>query len=78
MYRPDLVTMDLTMPVMEGLPALREIRRMDPGARIIMCSAIGQKNLIMEAIHSGAKDYIVKPFQSSRVLEAVSRALNGH
>lgn len=73
--RPDLVTMDITMPVMEGVEAVKEIRKIDPSANIVMCSAMGQKNLIIEAIQSGAKDFIVKPFQSNRVLEAVSKAI---
>ncbi|WP_276353873.1 response regulator [Cohnella caldifontis] len=74
-FRPDLVTMDITMPVMEGLEALREIRKIDPKAKVVMCSAVGQRQLILDAIQSGAKDFIVKPFQSSRVLEAVNKAL---
>jgi two-component system chemotaxis response regulator CheY len=74
--RPDLVTMDMTMPIMEGLEALREIRKLDPKARVVMCSALGQKQLILEAIQSGAKDFIMKPFQSSRVLDAVNKALD--
>ncbi|MFC4302251.1 response regulator [Cohnella boryungensis] len=73
--RPDLVTMDITMPVMEGVEAVKEIRKFDPAANIVMCSAMGQKNLIIEAIQSGAKDFIVKPFQSNRVLEAISKAI---
>ncbi|MFB9278806.1 response regulator [Cohnella cellulosilytica] len=74
--RPDLVTMDITMPVMEGVQAVKEIRKIDPSANIVMCSAMGQKNLIIEAIQSGAKDFIVKPFQSNRVLEAISKAIS--
>ncbi len=74
--RPDLVTMDITMPVMEGVEAVKEIRKIDPSANIVMCSAMGQKNLIIEAIQSGAKDFIVKPFQSNRVLEAISKAIS--
>jgi len=75
MFRPELVTMDITMPIMEGVQALREIRRIDPQARVIMCSAVGQRQMIVEAIQSGAKDFIVKPFQSFRVLDAVQRAM---
>ncbi|MFC5470681.1 response regulator [Cohnella suwonensis] len=75
--RPDLVTMDITMPIMEGLEAVKEIRKLDPGANIVMCSAMGQRSQIIEAIQSGAKDFIIKPFQSARVLEAVSRAMDG-
>lgn len=74
-YQPDLVTMDITMPVMEGIQAVKEIRQLDPKANIVMCSAMGQRNLIIEAIQSGAKDFIIKPFQTSRVLEAVDKAI---
>lgn len=74
-YQPDLVTMDITMPVMEGIQAVKEIRKLDPKANIVMCSAMGQTNLIIEAIQSGAKDFIMKPFHSSRVLEAVDKAI---
>lgn len=73
-FRPELVTMDITMPFMEGVQALQEIRRIDPEARVIMCSAVSQRQTIVEAFQSGAKDFIVKPFQSVRVLEAVQRA----
>lgn len=76
-FRPDLVTMDITMPVMEGVEALKEIRAIDPGAKVVMCSAIGQRQFVLDAIQSGAKDFIVKPFQSSRVLEAVNKAISG-
>ena len=74
-YRPDVVTMDITMPEMEGIEALRLIRGTDPGAKVIMCSAMGQQRLIVEAIQSGARDFIVKPFQSDRVLEAVTKVM---
>jgi two-component system chemotaxis response regulator CheY len=74
-YHPDLVTLDITMPVMEGLEALRQIRRHDPFAVVIMCSAMGQKPMVIEAIKMGAKDFIVKPVQQDRVVEAVSKAL---
>jgi two-component system chemotaxis response regulator CheY len=73
--RPDLVTMDITMPIMEGIEAVKEIRKLDPEANIVMCSAMGQRNLIIEAIRSGAKDFIIKPFQTSRVLEAIDKAI---
>ncbi len=73
--KPDLVTMDITMPDMEGVDALKEIRRIDPRAVVIMCSAMGQKQMIVEAIKSGAKDFIVKPLQTARVIEAISKAL---
>lgn len=73
--RPDLVTMDITMPEMDGITAIKEIRRIDPSARVIMCSAMGQQAMVIDAIQAGAKDFIVKPFQPDRVLEAVAKAL---
>jgi len=73
--KPDLVTMDIVMPEMGGIDAVREIRRLDPDAKILMCSAMGQQALVVEAIQAGAKDFVVKPFQPSRVLEAVQRVL---
>lgn len=74
--RPDVVLMDITMPEMDGLTALKKIRELDPAARVIMCSAIGQQRLIIQAIEMGAKDYIVKPFQPQRVVSALKKALN--
>ncbi|HOQ08691.1 MAG TPA: response regulator [Syntrophomonadaceae bacterium] len=74
--RPDLVTMDITMPEMDGITAVKEIKAQDPSARIIMCSAMGQQAMVIDAIQAGAKDFIVKPFQPERVLEAVSKALD--
>ena len=73
--RPDLVTMDIVMPDMGGIDAVREITGQDPSARVLMCSAMGQQALVVEAIQAGAKDFVVKPFQPSRVLEAVNRVL---
>lgn len=73
--KPDLVTMDITMPEMDGLEALKAIKAHDPGARVIMCTAMGQKNMVVEAIQSGARDFIVKPFQPDRVVEAVKKQL---
>jgi two-component system, chemotaxis family, chemotaxis protein CheY len=73
--RPDLTTMDITMPQMDGIAALKEIRSQDPAARVIMCSAMGQQAMVIESIQAGAKDFIVKPFQPDRVLEAVRKAL---
>jgi two-component system chemotaxis response regulator CheY len=73
--KPDLVTMDITMPEMDGLAALKEIRSADPNAKVVMCTAMGQKNMVVEAIQSGAKDFIVKPFQPERVLEALNKLL---
>ena len=73
--KPDLVTMDIVMPNMGGIEAVREICKEDPGAKILMCSAMGQQGLVVEAIQAGAKDFVVKPFQPSRVLEAVQRLM---
>jgi len=73
--KPDLVTMDIIMPEMGGIEAVREITSYDPQARVLMCSAMGQQALVAEAIQAGAKDFVVKPFQPSRVLEAVQRVL---
>ena len=73
--KPDLVTMDIVMPDMGGIDAVREICKLDPNAKILMCSAMGQQALVVEAIQAGAKDFVVKPFQPSRVLEAVQRVL---
>ena len=73
--KPDLVTMDIIMPEMGGIEAVKKITQLDPSARILMCSAMGQQALVAEAIQAGAKDFVVKPFQPSRVLEAVQRVL---
>lgn len=76
--KPDLVTMDITMNGMGGISALKAIRQIDSNAKVIMCSAMGQKYLIMEAIKAGAANFIMKPFESDRVLEAVEKALAGN
>ena len=73
---PDLVIMDITMPEMDGIQAVREIKKIDPNANIIMCSAMGQQAMVIEAIQAGAKDFVVKPFQHDRVIEAVKKALS--
>lgn len=73
--RPDLTTMDITMPEMDGLSALKRIREVDPAARVVMCSAMGQQAMVIESIQAGARDFIVKPFRPDRVLEAVHKAL---
>ncbi|HEX7049026.1 MAG TPA: response regulator [Longimicrobiales bacterium] len=73
--KPDLVTMDIVMPDMGGIDAVRQIMAGDPNAKILMCSAMGQQALVVEAIQAGARDFVVKPFQPSRVLEAVQRVL---
>jgi len=71
--KPDVVTMDITMPEMDGIQAIKRIREIDPEAKIIVCSAMGQQSMVIEAIQAGAKDFIVKPFQHSRVVEALSK-----
>ena len=73
--RPDLTTLDITMPEKDGLAALREILSFDPAARVIMCSALGQESKVLESVKAGARDFIVKPFNADRVVEAVSKAL---
>mgnify|MGYP000785877942 FL=1 len=73
--KPDLVLMDITMPEMDGIQALKKIRELDPKASVIMCSAMGQQAMVIESIQSGAKDFIVKPFQADRVLEAVRKVV---
>lgn len=71
--KPDVVTMDMTMPELSGTDALKEIVKQYPDAKVIMCSAMGQQILVVEAIRAGAKDFIVKPFSEDRVVEALSR-----
>ncbi len=71
--KPDIVTMDITMPDMNGIEATKKIMEIDPNANIIMCSAMGQQMMVVEAIQAGAKDFIVKPFQQGRVVEALSK-----
>lgn len=73
--QPDLVTMDITMPEMDGITAVKEIRKINPDAVIIMCSAMGQQAMVIDAIQAGAKDFVVKPFQPDRVLEAVKKVI---
>ena len=73
--KPDLVLMDITMPEMDGIEALKKIKASDPNASIIMCSAMAQQAMVIESIQSGAKDFIVKPFQADRVLEAVQKVV---
>ena len=72
---PDLVLMDITMPEMDGIAALKEIKKIDAGAKVIMCSAMGQQAMVIESIQAGAKDFIVKPFQADRVIEAVKKVV---
>ena len=73
--RPELTTLDITMPEKDGLAALAEIMAIDPAAKVVMCSALGQEAKVLEAVKLGAKDFVVKPFQPARVLEAVGKAL---
>ena len=73
--QPDLVIMDITMPNLDGIGALRAIKEADPNAKVVMCSAMGQEAMVMEAIKLGAKDFIVKPFKQERILETVSKLL---
>ena len=72
---PDLVLMDITMPEMDGIQALKAIKAADAGAKVIMCSAMGQQAMVIESIQAGAKDFIVKPFQADRVIEAVKKVV---
>jgi two-component system, chemotaxis family, chemotaxis protein CheY len=74
--RPDVMTLDITMPEMDGIAALREIIALDPAARVVMCSAIGQETKVLEAVKTGAKDFIVKPFATERVLSAIDKAMS--
>lgn len=73
--KPDVVLMDITMPEMDGLTALKEIRAIDPKARVVMLTALGQESVVLEAIKSGARDFVVKPFERERVLSAISKLL---
>ncbi len=74
--QPDVTTLDITMPEKDGIEALREILSASPGAKVIMCSALGQESKVLESIKIGAKDFVVKPFQPDRVLEAIGKALS--
>jgi two-component system chemotaxis response regulator CheY len=73
--KPEVTTLDITMPEKDGLVALKEIIAIDPAARVVMCSALGQESKVLESIKAGAKDFVVKPFQPDRVIEAVGKAL---
>ncbi|MGP4072238.1 response regulator [Piscibacillus sp. B03] len=74
--KPDLVTLDITMPEKDGIAALKDIVSDDPNAKVVMCSAMGQQAMVIDAIQAGAKDFIVKPFQADRVIEAIKKVLN--
>lgn len=71
--KPDVVTMDITMPEMDGIQALKEIKKANPDAKVVMCSAMGQQAMVIESIQAGAKDFIVKPFQADRVLDILNK-----
>lgn len=73
---PDLVLMDITMPEMNGIDAVKNIKAIDPGAKVIMCSAMGQQAMVIESIQAGARDFIVKPFQADRVLAAIKKVVD--
>ena len=73
--KPDLMTLDITMPEKDGLAALKDIIELDPNAKVVMCSALGQESKVLESIKLGAKDFVVKPFQADRVIDAVGKAL---
>ncbi|WP_026476012.1 response regulator [Alkaliphilus transvaalensis] len=73
--QPALTIMDITMPEVDGIQAVKEIKKIDPNAKVIMCSAMGQQAMVIEAIQAGAKDFIVKPFQADRVIEAVKKVM---
>ena len=73
--KPDLVTMDITMPDMDGITALKNIKQCDPSAKVIMCSAMGQQAMVVESIQAGARDFIVKPFKRDRVIEAIKKVI---
>lgn len=72
-YRPDLVLMDITMPVMDGITATREIKNIDADAKVVMVSALGQQTMVIEAIKAGAKDFVVKPFEPDKILSTVRK-----
>jgi two-component system chemotaxis response regulator CheY len=74
-HQPDLVLMDITMPVMDGITATRTIKESNPDAKVVMCTAMGQQNMVIQAIQAGAKDFIVKPFQPDRVLDSIKKLI---
>lgn len=71
--QPDIVTLDITMPEMDGLTAIKELQKKHPDANVVMCSAMGQQSMVIDAIQSGAKDFIVKPFQADRVIDCLNK-----
>ena len=77
-HDPDVVLLDITMPVMDGITALRKIMELDPKARVVMCSSLGEQEMILRAVRLGARDFVVKPFRPERVISAVQKALKNH
>jgi two-component system chemotaxis response regulator CheY len=75
-FHPEVVLMDVTMPEMDGLTALKEIIRLDPKAKVVMLTALGQESVVLEAVKSGAKDFVVKPFEQERVMNAINKLLS--
>lgn len=75
-YKPDIITMDITMPEMNGIDAVKAIKALDPSVKVVMVSAMGQQPMVIEAIQAGANDFIVKPFQPERVVEAITKVLS--
>jgi len=75
-FKPDIVTMDITMPEKDGISAVKDIMAMDSAAKVIMCSAMGQQSLVMDAIKAGARDFLVKPFKPDRVIQALDKVLS--
>ena len=73
--KPDVVLLDITMPEMNGVDALKRIKEQDPEAKVVICSAMGQQTMVAEAIQSGAKDFVVKPFQEDRLIAAIERVI---
>jgi len=74
-HSPDLITLDITMPEMDGLEALKELKKIAPNAKVIMCTAMGQQSMVLDALQHGAMNFIVKPFAEDKIIEAVSKAL---
>lgn len=73
--KPDLVTMDITMPIMEGIEAVTLIKKLNPNAKVLMCSAMGQQGMVIKAIQAGALDFIIKPFQADRIITSINKVL---
>ncbi len=76
-YRPDVVTMDITMPDMSGIDALKQIRELDPAAKVIMVSAMGQESMVKEAIINGAKSFVVKPYKEEHIIQTITKIASG-